>query len=138
MVDMERRTLLATASAALATGAAVGVAEAKTDNGPSLDVKIDPHNLTDEQKKMLGIRFRTLDAESQLDFVTGFRRVMGRLPGTREATGETERFLKSKGTSTLDDTDLSAEQAYNLLIQDQPYAARLRMMCTIQSLMWDR
>ena len=137
MVDMERRTVLATASAALAMGAAVGTAEA-ADTGPSTDVRIDWKNLTEAQKKMLGIRFRTLDAESHLDFVTGFRRVIGALPASRDHTSEIERFLRSKGMSTLDDTDMAHEEAWNLMVQASPYAARLRLMCTVQSLMWDR
>eukprot|EP01012_Entosiphon_sulcatum_P066486 TRINITY_DN95754_c0_g1_i1.p2 TRINITY_DN95754_c0_g1~~TRINITY_DN95754_c0_g1_i1.p2 ORF type:complete len:407 (+),score=75.91 TRINITY_DN95754_c0_g1_i1:437-1657(+) len=135
MTDLERRSLLAAATGIVA-GAAVGTAQAAT--GASREVKIDHENLTPEQKKLMGVRFKRLDAESHLDFVTGFRRVMGRVPANREATAETERFLKSKGMSSLDDTDLSHEQAWNLITQDQPYAARLRLMSTVQTLMWDR
>jgi ubiquinone/menaquinone biosynthesis C-methylase UbiE len=40
--------------------------------------------------------------------------------------------------STLDDTPLPHEEAWNLIVQDAPYAAQYRLMCTIQSLMWDR
>ena len=135
MTDLERRTVLATAAAAL-TGAAVGTAEAA--DKPSREVAIDHENLTPEQRKLMGVRFKGLEAESHLDFVTGFRRVMGRVGGNRDASTETERFLRAKGMSTLDDTDLNHEQAWNLITQDQPFAARLRLMSTIQTLMWDR
>ncbi|MCB2107458.1 MAG: class I SAM-dependent methyltransferase [Rhodobacteraceae bacterium] len=136
MVDMERRTALATASAAIAA-ATTGSAAAKT-SGPSRDVKIDPNNLTDAQKKMLGIRFRKLDPESHLDFVTGFRRVLGRQGGSRASAEEVQRYLKSKGVSAGQDTDLSHEDSWNLMVQNGPYAAQLRLMCSIQSVMWDR
>lgn len=138
MHDMlERRSVLAAASATLAAAAAPAVAKTEA-KGASQDVKIDPQNLTDAQKKMLGIRFRTLDAESQLDFVTGFRRVMGRLGGGPEQTRATEEFLRSKGQSTLDDTNLTHEQSWDLLVQNEPNAAQMRLMNTIQTTMWDR
>ena len=142
MVDLERRSVIAAGSAALAAGSVAAANAAtsrkKADDGPSEDIRIDWTNLTAAQKKMLGIRFRTLDAESQLDFVTGFRRVIGRLGGNRDVTAETERHLRANGQSTLDDTELAHEQAWNLLVKNPVQASRLRMMCSIQSLMWDR
>jgi len=130
MVDIDRRTLLATSAAVAAAGAAEAAEEI-------VDIKIDPKNLTPEQKKLLGIRFRTLDGESHQNFIAGMKRYNGSLSGRPEFTRDLDAFLKTKGTSLLDDTTLDAEGAWKLLMEHQPSAARLRLAAATQTLMWD-
>ena len=81
---INRRDLLMSApvAAAAATAVVSGVAEAAATppaGVPSRDVRIDVNDMPEEYKKVLGIRFRSLDAESHLNFVTGLVKARGKM-----------------------------------------------------------
>ena len=105
---INRRDLLMSAPvAAAATAAAVsGAAEAAATAVPSRDVRIDVNDMPEEYKKVLGIRFRSLDAESHLNFVTGLVKARGKIGNTPEAQAAREAYLRSKGHNSLDDVEL--------------------------------
>jgi len=132
---MDRRTILSGTSASL-IAAAYNANNAHADE--VIDVKIDPASLSPEYIKRHTVRFPKLDEDSYLNFIEGAK--IWHSKGTRgpEYTQHIESFLKSKGTSMLDDTPLTNEQAFDLMHQDPLYAARTRIQWTLQDLMWDR
>jgi SAM-dependent methyltransferase len=134
---INRRTLLTSATAAAAMGIA-SAAESKA--APDVvDVKIDPFNLTPDQKtRHPGTHFRKLASASYQDFCDGMRRRMSNEAVRHDYSAHIERYLRSKGLNSIDDTDMDYEQAFNLMIQDPVYAASTRISRSVQNLMWDR
>ena len=47
-------------------------------------MRIDVNDMPEEYKKVLGIRFRSLDAESHLNFVTGLVKARGKIGNARK------------------------------------------------------
>jgi SAM-dependent methyltransferase len=129
-----RRELLVSAAAA----AIIAPEMAHALPSDTVDVVIDPKRLSPEMQALLEIRLPELDAESDEDFVVGMKRMLSSLPAKPEMNAHIEAFLRSKGMSQLDDTNLSYEQSFALLMQDPVYAARTRLSVTTQRIMWDR
>jgi SAM-dependent methyltransferase len=98
----------------------------------------DPFDQTDEQKAFHALRFPELDAESQQNFVVGFRNFLADNSKTPQALAQRESFLRSKGFDPAADTDLGFEQAAQVMLQDPVFAARTRLQVGCQMLMWDR
>ena len=128
---LDRRTLFGAAAAAVATA---GMQQAKA---ATADVKIDPYNQTDEQKAFHAARFATLDQESLMSFFEGFKRWNGQDLAGRDGRRSTNAFLRSKGLP-IGRTDLGYEECFNIMLEDQPYAAKIRLYRSAQALMWDR
>ena len=133
---LNRRDVIKSGAAAVAVAAAVSGAAAQSAASP--EVYIDPDNLTLQQKDMLSIRFDSLDGESHQDFVSGFKRFMVRQAAMPESLARTEAHLRSKGLSSLDDTDLDYETCWNLMMEDPQFAVNMRLDTTGQHVMWDR
>jgi SAM-dependent methyltransferase len=131
-----RREVIKTTAAAAAVTAIVGASAANA--AETIEVFVDPENLTQKQKDMLKIRFDTLDGESHQDFVTGFKKFMTRQESNPESVARTEAHLRAHKLSMLDDTDLSYETCWNILMEDPQYAVNMRMDSTGQHIMWDR
>ncbi len=133
---INRRTLLASApAAAVATAGAAGAASSSV---PSRDVRIDVNDMPEEYRNVLGIRFRSLDAESHLNFVTGLVKARGRMGNNPEAQAAREAYLRSKGHNSLDDVSLDYEQCYDIMKEAPGQAAMAHFSSHTQQLMWDR
>lgn len=139
---INRRTLLTSAPAAAAATAATGALAAGSTTAsatvPSRDVRIDVNDMPEEYRKVLGIRFRSLDAESQLNFVTGLVKARGRMGANREAQAAREAFLRAKGYNSLDDVNLDYEQCHAIMMQAPGHAAVAHFSSHTQQIMWDR
>ena len=129
---LSRRAILSTVPAAAVVGS---VRSAAAD---TIDVKIDPQNMTDAQKAAHSVRFPKLDQESAQDFVTGFHRWFGRGPANPSGAAHTNAYLRSKGLDMLADTNMSYEKAWAVMMQDPIYAMRVRLQMSVQDLMWER
>lgn len=129
-----RDAVKSTAVAALVAAAGAEAAQA-TD---TIEVFVDPENLTDRQKAMLSIRFDTLDGESHQDFVSGFKSFQTRMAALPSATARVQALLESKGLSMLEETSLGHEECWNLLMEDPVYATNMRLDSSCQHVMWDR
>ena len=129
-----RDAVKSTAVAALVVAAGVESVEAMD----TIEVFVDPENLTDKQKTMLSIRFDTLDGESHQDFVSGFKSFQARMVALPSATARVQALLESKGLSMLEETTLGHEECWNLLMQDPVYATNMRLDSSCQHVMWDR
>lgn len=139
---INRRDLLMSApvAAAAATAVVSGVAEAAATPSavPSRDVRIDVNDMPDEYKKVLGIRFRSLDAESHLNFVTGLVKARGKIGNTPEVKAAQESYLRAKGYNSIDDVDLGYEECHKIMMGAPGYAAMAHFSSHTQQLMWDR
>jgi len=127
---MDRRTLLATASAAFtATVSKHSLAQSWG---------YDPNNMamTAAQKKAHFARFPTLDSESIMSFAGGFKRWQGEYRN-RDTYRRRAQFVRSLGYPP-GPTDLDFEACHNILLQDPTYQAEIRLARSIQELMWDR
>ena len=127
---LSRRNILAT-SAAAATVFNIGGRHAKA---APVDVKIDPYNQTAAQKELHKARFDTLDQESQMSFMKGFRRWAGPDFRGRDARRGYNAYLRSRDLP-IGITDLGYEECYNIMLEDPSYAAKIRFA---QAQMWDR
>lgn len=137
---IDRRTVLTSVPAAAAVTAAVvtGAAASAAANVPSRDVRIDVNNMPEEYKKVLGIRFRSLDAESHLNFVTGLVKFRGRMANSPEMQAAREAYLRSLGYNSLDDVDLDYEECHKIMMKAPGHAAALHFASHTQQIMWDR
>ena len=125
---MDRRRLLATASATMAAGLA---SHARAYTGT-----VQEHISSTEFKQAHYVRFPELDTESQLDFNAGFFRPLKEYAGA-EAHPERVAFLKKAGYD-LGPTDKTYEECHNIMMQDPGYAAYIRLTRTIHEHMWAR
>lgn len=130
---LNRRTVLATSSAAAIAGSQVARARAAENT----DVKIDPYDQTPEQKVYHSLRFPKLDHEGYQDFVKGFKTFQGKQRTSREGIIRLGEFLRSKGLAT-GETDLDYEECFHIMMEDPSYAASIRLETSCQHLMWDR
>ena len=130
---LSRRNILAT-SAAAATVFNIGGRHAKA---APVDVKIDPYNQTAAQKELHKARFDTLDQESQMSFMKGFRRWAGPDFRGRDARRGYNAYLRSRDLP-IGITDLGYEECYNIMLEDPSYAAKIRFNRSAQAQMWDR
>ncbi len=128
---LNRRSVLASAVAVAAATATVGEAQAKT-----VDVKIDANNLSPEMKKKHAVRFPKLDDEGRLNFSEGIRRWQLADKEGKAAVAGRQAYLESTGHS-LGETKLSHEEAWNVLMQYPPYAARTRIEWANHDLMYE-
>jgi len=131
---LSRRNALATTSAAAALVAAGTEAKAATS---TVDVTIDPFNQTSAQKELHAARFNRLDQESLMSFAEGFKRWNAKDFSGRDARRSKNAFLRSKGLPT-GKTDLSYEECFNIMLENQSFAAKIRLNRSAQALMWDR
>ena len=132
---LSRRTILASMPAAVVAGSVAANAQTAM---ATTDVKIDPNNMSDAQKAAHAVRFAKLDQESAQDFVAGFDKWFGKGPANAKNLPHTTAFLKSKGVDIQAETKLGYEQAWDLMMQDPIYAARVRLQMSVQDLMWER
>jgi SAM-dependent methyltransferase len=134
---LTRRTLLASTTAVAALGAAEGASAKPTD--AVVDVKMDPFHLTPRQQALHpGTRFPKLANNSEQDFCYAMRQLSFSPAIRHERELHIEKFLRAQGLNSLDDTDMSYEEAYNLMLKDPMYAMSVRISRSIQHLMWDR
>jgi SAM-dependent methyltransferase len=105
------------------------------DDMVTLDVKIDPANLTEAQKAAHSVRFPKLDQESVMNFTEGFKKW---LSSDREWIKALEPRMAARGVNMRGETNLGYEEAFDTLIQDPVFAARTRLQWSSQDLMWDR
>ena len=129
---LSRRNILAATSAA----ATVGTQQAKAAKS-AVDVKIDPFDQTETQKKLHVARFAKLDQESLMSFAEGFKRINATDLSDRDARRNYGNFLISKGLPT-GDTDLGYEECFNIMLENPSFAAKIRLNRSAQALMWDR
>lgn len=132
-----RRDVIKT-TAATALVAAVGTAANAAATADTVEVFIDPDNLTAKQKEMLTIRFDSFDAASHQDFVSGFKNFQTKMAATPETSARLQAMLEAHGHSMLDDSPLGYEESWNLMMQDPIYAMNMRLDTTGQHIMWDR
>lgn len=130
----DRRSILSGTSASLIAGA-FNAYHAKADE--VVDVRIDPNSLSPEYIKRHTVRFPKLDEDSYMNFIEGAKQWHSRTQGG-QWTKHTEGFLKTKGTTMIDDTALEHEAAFKTMLEDPVFAARVRVQWTLQDLMWDR
>ena len=130
---LSRRNVLAASSAA----AAVATAGTQQAMAATRDVKFDPFNQTEAQKEFHAARFDKLDQESLMSFAEGFKKWNSQDLGGRESRRSIDAFLRSKGLPTRE-TDLDYEECFNILLENQSYAAKVRLQRSAQHLMWDR
>jgi ubiquinone/menaquinone biosynthesis C-methylase UbiE len=129
---LSRRNILA------ATSGAAAIATASTEvMAATVDVKIDPYNQTDAQKKLHEARFAMLDQESLMSFAEGFKQWNSLNFSGREARRGYNAFLRSRGLP-VGETDLGYEECFNIMLEDPSYAAKTRLQRSAQALMWDR
>ncbi len=139
---LNRRTLLAATSGAIALGVSDETARAGLAGVPY--EKVDPWHMTPQEEAVFDVRFPTQYNEAIQDFLRGtvdFFRNSGRYAQTEsalEAKAGTEAFLKSKGLSATEPTNLSPEECFNILRDHPPFAARQRLDKTRFHIMWDR
>jgi len=125
---MDRRRLLATATATMAAGLA---SHARAYTGT-----VQEHINSDEFKRAHYVRFPELDSESQMDFNAGFFRPLKEYQGAAAHPGRVE-FLKKAGYP-LGAVDLSYEECHKILMQHPPYQSYIRLTRTIHEHMWAR
>jgi ubiquinone/menaquinone biosynthesis C-methylase UbiE len=130
---MKRRTVLA-ATGSLAGASAIPAAFAA--DKPFVDRRIEPWNQPDDIKAKHFRKFPKQDEESRQDFTRGMSSFLGTTNGP-QARQQLVDHVKSKGHGLLDDTDLTPEQAFNLLCEDPTYAARTRLGRSNFHLHWD-
>ncbi len=130
---LSRRNILAASSAA-ATVVTAGTQQAKA---ATKDVKIDPFNQNGAQKELHAARFHKLDQESLMSFAEGFKRWNAMDFNSRDSRRSTNAFLRSKGLP-IGRTDLGYEECFNIMLENQPFAAKIRLNRSAQALMWDR
>lgn len=130
---LNRRTVLATSTAAAAIAAVNTDANAAT----TVDVKIDPYNQTPEQKAFHATRFDKLDQEGLMDFAEGFKKWNDEDREGSQAHRNNNAYLKSRGLS-IGGTDLGYEECLNVMLKHPPYAAKVRLDRSAHALMWDR
>lgn len=135
---IDRRTVLKSVPVAAATVAALTAATTAAAAVPSRDVRIDVNNMPEEYKKILGIRFRSLDANSHLNFVTGLVKARAKMQSGPEVEAAREAFLRSQGYSSLDDVDLDFEKCNQIMMEAPGYAAAAHFSSHTQQIMWDR
>ncbi len=126
---LNRRTVLATTPIAIATAATS--AEAKTT-----EVKINPNDLTPQQKALHAARFPKLDQEGVMDFLEGFKRWNAQDIGGKESAARRDAFLKANDVTT-GPTDLTHEQSFSTLMRMPTHAAQIRLQWAAQDIMWD-
>ena len=130
---LSRRNILAATSAA----AAIATAGTQQAMAAAADVKIDPFNQTDAQKELHEARFATLDQESLMSFAEGFKRWNATDLAGRDGRRGTNAFLRSKNLP-IGRTDLGYEECFNIMLENQSFAAKIRLNRSAQALMWDR
>ena len=130
---LSRRNVLAATSAA----AAVATAGTQQAMAATKDVKFDPFNQSEAQKEIHGARFHKLDQESLMSFAEGFKKWNGRDLADRDARRNYARFLVDKGLPT-GETDMDYEECFNVMLENQSFAAKVRLNRSAQALMWDR
>ena len=130
---LSRRNILATTSAA----AVIATAGTQQAMAAAADVKIDPFNQTDAQKTLHAARFATLDQESLMSFAEGFKRWNATDLAGRDGRRGTNAFLRSKNLP-IGRTDLGYEECFNIMLENQSFAAKIRLNRSAQALMWDR
>ena len=129
---LSRRNILA------ATSGAAAIATASTEvMAATVDVKIDPYNQTDAQKKLHEARFAMLDQESLMSFAEGFWRWNATDIAGRDARRSYNEYLRSRGLP-VGETDLGYEECFKIMLEHPPYAAKTRLQRSTQALMWDR
>lgn len=130
-----RRDVIKTTAASVAI-AGVGVGKAMA--AQTVEVLVDPDNLTAHQKDILAIRFDTFDGGSHQDFVSGFKSYQTKREASPATAARVQKLLEAHGESVLEDTQLSYEDSWNLMMQDPTYAMNMRLDSTGQHIMWDR
>jgi SAM-dependent methyltransferase len=98
----------------------------------------DPFQQSEHDKARHSIRFPKLDDESQQNFVVGFKNFISRSARSPEAIAQRDAFLKSKGLSGADKTNVDFEEASDTMLEDPVFAARTRLSRSAQIMMWDR
>ena len=131
-VLLSRRNVLAATSAAAALATA-----GKDSMAATVDVKIDPFNQTEAQKELHAARFHKLDQESLMSFAEGFKKWNGQDLANRNARRNYANFLVSKGLPTRE-TDMDYEECFDVMLENQSFAAKIRLNRSAQALMWDR
>ncbi len=101
------------------------------------EVKIDPVRLPADLKARHGVRLRTLDDNSLLNFARGFKLWLSADWQTKEAIEKRERLLKSKGYPS-GNTNRDYQECFAIMMEDGTYAARTRLQWSIHDFMWDR
>jgi SAM-dependent methyltransferase len=131
-----RREAILTTAAAAAIAVTGKQLEAKTAD-PDADIKFAAWDQTPEELARWKLRFPKLDNESIQDFTRGMSKFIGGSYAHGDETAHTERFLRSKGFSMVDDTSMSYEQCFNLMMQDPVFATKLRLARSMFHMHWD-
>ena len=134
---LDRRSLLAGTSAAMMIAASLKPNEAAAQ--ATRIVKIDPFAMDKAELALHpATQFSRLDDNSFQNFADGFRKFQGGHHSETVGTSHRDEFLKSKGLSATEDTNMSFKQAWEVLMEDPAYAAKTRLHMSNQHLMWDR
>ena len=111
--------------------------ERETADGSSVDIRFDPYAVTPDRRAASAVRFPSLDENSAMDFVLGIRKWNSAERYGDASTRQAREFVRR---AKLDDTspDLGYEEAFETMLQLPAFAMKVRLLRSLQMMMWDR